>query len=107
MSLKYYVATNTGKGFITHADNESNYIEGHPGNVWTTENTTWATRVGAIEKTFSEAQALVSSSLIGEFETRLTESLASGSDSEYYEHTIRGDDGQETLFSASYSLPTE
>lgn len=109
MSLKYYTATNTGKGFITHEDNESpaGCIYGHPGNIWTTTNTGWASRVGATEITFNEAQTLVTSSLIGEFEVRETSSLVSGSDSEYYSHTIRGDDGQETLFSASYSLPTE
>ncbi len=67
MALKYYTATNTGKGFITHAENEANHIAGHPGDVWTTENTTWASRVGATEKTFSEAQTLVSASISGSF----------------------------------------
>jgi hypothetical protein len=67
MALKYYTATNTGKGFITHNDNESAHIAGHPADIWTTENTTWATRVGATEKTFAEAQALVSASLDGKF----------------------------------------
>ena len=69
MALKYYSTTNTGKGFITHAENEANHIAGHPGDVWTTENTAWATRVGAVEKTFSEAQTLVSASLSGSFHT--------------------------------------
>lgn len=67
MALKYYLATNTGKGFITHAENEANHIAGHPGEVWTTENTTWAARVGATEKTLAEAQTLVSASLSGSF----------------------------------------
>lgn len=67
MALKYYHATNTGKGFITHAENEAAHIAGHPGEVWTTENTTWASRVGATEKTFSEAQTLVSASISGSF----------------------------------------
>jgi len=67
MALKYYTATNTGKGFITHTDNESAHVAGHPGDVWTTENTAWATRVGATEKTFAEAQALVSASISGSF----------------------------------------
>ena len=70
MALKYYHTTNTGKGFITHDDNESAHIAGHPGEVWTTENTTWAARVSATEKTFAEAQALVSSSLDGQFFTK-------------------------------------
>ena len=65
MALKYYTATNTGKGFITHDDNESAHISGHPGELWTTENTAWAARVGATEKTFSEAQTLVSASISG------------------------------------------
>lgn len=65
MAIKYYHATNTGKGFITHNDNEANHIAGHPGDVWTTENTTWATRVEATEKTKEEAQALVDASLAG------------------------------------------
>jgi len=65
MALKYYHTTNTGKGFITHAENESAHISGHPGEIWTTENTTWASRVGATEKTFSEAQTLVSASISG------------------------------------------
>ena len=70
MALKYYHATNTGKGFITHDENESAHIAGHPGEIYTTENTSWATRVGATEKTFSEAQALVSASLDGQFFTK-------------------------------------
>lgn len=69
MALKYYHATNTGKGFITHAENESAHISGHPGEVWTTENTSWASRVGATEKTFSEAQTLVSASISGSYYT--------------------------------------
>ena len=110
MVLKYYTTINTGKGFITHQDNESpeGPIFGHPGNVWTTTNTSWASRVEATEITFEEAQTLVTSSLIGEFEVRATSSLVSGSDSEYYTHNIRDSEGkEELLFSASYSLPIE
>ena len=70
MALKYYTTTNTGKGFITHDENESAHIAGHPGEIYTTENTSWATRVGATEKTFAEAQALISSSLDGQFFTK-------------------------------------
>jgi hypothetical protein len=57
--MKYYFVKNTGKGFITHAENESSHISGYPGDVWVTENTTWASRVGAISKTKEEAQSLV------------------------------------------------
>ena len=63
--MAYFHAANTGKGFITHAENESAHIAGHPGDVWATENTAWATRVGATAKTLEEAQALVDASLAG------------------------------------------
>ena len=61
--MKYYVAENTGKGFITHEENESNYIQGFPANVYATENSSWASRVGATEKTKVEAQSLVDASV--------------------------------------------
>lgn len=63
--MAYYHATNTGKGFITHEENESAHIAGYPGDIWITENTAWASRVGATEKTKEEAQALVDASLEG------------------------------------------
>jgi hypothetical protein len=63
--MAYYQATNTGKGFITHAENELSHVAGYPGNIWITENTTWATRVGAVLKTKIEAQELVDASLVG------------------------------------------
>ena len=63
--MAYYHAINTGKGFITHEDNELEYISGHPGDIWVTENSAWASRVGAVEKTKEEAQALVDASVFG------------------------------------------
>jgi ABC-type nitrate/sulfonate/bicarbonate transport system substrate-binding protein len=63
--MTYYHAINTGKGFITHEENESAHIAGHPGDIWITENSAWASRVGAVEKTKEEAQALVDASLEG------------------------------------------
>jgi len=63
--MAYFVAENTGDGFITHEDNELAIITGYPANVWITENTAWAERVGAIEKTKEEAQALVDAELDG------------------------------------------
>ena len=60
--MAYYTTANTGKGFITHADNESAHVSGWPGDVWVTENSTWAARVGATEKTKAELQALVKAS---------------------------------------------
>tara|TARA_R100000482_G_C5116249_1_gene143242 strand:+ start:1136 stop:1387 length:252 start_codon:yes stop_codon:yes gene_type:complete len=65
MAIKYYSAKNTGKGFITHEDNEKSHVSGWPGEVWVTENTDWAFRVGAAEKTKSEAQALVDAAISG------------------------------------------
>lgn len=63
--MAYYHAVNTGKGFITHADNESAHVAGYPGDVWVTENSTWATRVNATGKTKTEAQALVDAAISG------------------------------------------
>ena len=65
--MAYYTATNTGKGFITHADNESAHVAGYPGDVWVTENSTWATRVGATSKTKAEAQLLVDNAVSGTY----------------------------------------
>ena len=62
---KYYQAENTGKGFITHGDQELAHISGYPGDVWVTENTAWAVRVGAVEKTKLEAQTLVNTTISG------------------------------------------
>jgi len=56
--MNYYQAVNTGLGFITHQDNELAHVSGYPGDIWVTENTTWAARVGAVEKTKEEAQAI-------------------------------------------------
>ena len=62
---KYYQAENTGKGFITDGDQELAHISGYPGDVWVTENTAWAVRVGAVEKTKLEAQTLVNTTISG------------------------------------------
>ena len=67
--MAYYTATNTGKGFITHDDNESAHVAGYPGDVWVTENSTWATRVGATSKTKAEAQLLVDNAVSGTYYT--------------------------------------
>ena len=66
--MKYFVAENTGKGFITHEDNQLSHISGYPGNVWYTGDiqTSWAARVGAVEKTKEEAQALVDAAIAGQ-----------------------------------------
>ena len=62
---KYYEKENTGKGFITHADNELSHVAGYPGNIWVTENTAWAARHGLSEITRLEAQTLVNIAISG------------------------------------------
>jgi len=57
--MNYYQIQSTGKGFITHEDNEKNHISGFPGDIWATENSSWASRVGAVVKTKAQAQAIV------------------------------------------------
>lgn len=64
--MAYYQATNTGVGVITHEDNEAAHVAGYPADIWVTENTAWATRVGAVSKTKEEAQALVDASIAGQ-----------------------------------------
>jgi hypothetical protein len=63
--MAYYYAENTGLGFITHEDNEISHVSGYLANIWETENTAWAERVGAIEKTKEEAQAIIDDELEG------------------------------------------
>ena len=62
---KYYQTENTGKGFITHGDNELAYIGGYPGNIWVTENTAWAARHGLVEMTKMTAQTIVNTAISG------------------------------------------
>lgn len=58
--MHYYQISNPGVvGFITHQDNEIAQIEGYPADIWVTENTAWAARVGATEVTHEEAQIAV------------------------------------------------
>ena len=64
--MAYYQVENTGLGFITHEDNEAAHIAGFPADIWVTENIAWATRVGAVEITKEEAQALVDASIAGQ-----------------------------------------
>ena len=59
--MKYYQATNTGKGFVTHADRELAHLSGHPGDIWAVgdANAGWGARVSGVEKTLEEATAIV------------------------------------------------
>ena len=62
---KYYQAENTGKGFITHDDQELGHISGYPGNIWVTENTAWAARHSLAEMTKLTAQTIVNTAISG------------------------------------------
>ena len=62
---KYYNAENTGKGFITHEDNELSHISGYPGNVWVTENTAWAVKHSLTQINKVSAQTLVNTAISG------------------------------------------
>ena len=59
----YGTATNTGKGFFTHEDRRAFYLRGYPADVWVVGNSEkgafWLAEKNGVEKTKSEAQALV------------------------------------------------
>ena len=61
--FNYCVATNTGKGFITHTDSRKFWIRGYPANVWVCadmmESRLWVARNNGVSKTKDQAQALV------------------------------------------------
>ena len=61
--FNYCVATNTGKGFITHDDSRRFWISSYPANVWVAtdcvESRHWIARNNGTSKTKSEAQTLV------------------------------------------------
>lgn len=62
--MYYYQTINPGiKGWISHEDNELAHISEYPGNIFVTENTAWAARVGATEKTYEEAQAICNAAI--------------------------------------------
>jgi len=59
----YGTATNTGKGFFTHQDRNDFYLRGYPAEVWVIgyneKGARWLAEKGGVEKTKTEAQALV------------------------------------------------
>ena len=65
--FNYCVATNTGKGFITHDDSRRFWIRSYPANVWVctdcVESRHWVARNNGTSKTKSEAQTLVTNSV--------------------------------------------
>ena len=65
--FNYCVATNTGKGFITHTDSRTFWISGNPADVWVVtdgmESRLWIARNHGVTKTKAEAQALVTTAV--------------------------------------------
>ena len=59
----YGVATNTGKGFFTAEDRRAFFLRGYPADVWVIgsneRGACWMADRNGVEKTKSEAQALV------------------------------------------------
>ena len=59
----YGVLTNTGKGFFTAEDRRAFFLRGYPADVWcignNVEGARWLAEKNGVEKTKSEAQALV------------------------------------------------
>ena len=59
----YGVANNTGKGFFTAEDRRKFFLRGYPADVWMVGNNVdgamWLAEKGGVEKTKSEAQALI------------------------------------------------
>jgi len=59
----YGTATNTGKDFFTHQDRQNFFLQGHPADVWVVGNNEkgalWLAEKNGVEKTKTEAQALV------------------------------------------------
>jgi len=59
--MRYVKAVNTGKGFITHADQPALSFSGKPNNMWevdgpTSEVDAWITRISGVEKTQQESE---------------------------------------------------
>ena len=63
----YGVATNTGKGFFTAEDRRKFFLRGYPANVWRVGNNVdgamWMAEKGGVEKSKSEAQALITAEI--------------------------------------------
>ena len=59
----YGTATNYGKGFFTAEDRRNFFLRGYPGEVWVVGNNEkgalWLAEKNGVEKTKSEAQAIV------------------------------------------------
>ena len=59
----YGTATNTGKGFFTAEDRRAFFLRSYPADVWcignNVEGARWLAEKNGVEKTKSEAQALI------------------------------------------------
>ena len=69
----YGTATNTGKDFFTHQDRQNFFLQGHPADVWVVGNNEkgalWLAEKNGVEKTKTEAQALVTAEVTAAQET--------------------------------------
>ena len=69
----YGTATNTGKNFFTHQDRQNFFLQGHPADVWVVGNNEkgalWLAEKNGVEKTKTEAQALVTAEVTAAQET--------------------------------------
>ena len=70
-NYQYCVATNWGKGFITHNDASKLEFSSFPGNVWKVNSNDqdanrWIAGVAGGRKTLSEAQAIVDTEIAAE-----------------------------------------
>ena len=67
MSYKYATITNTGKDFFTYQNRLDFFLRGYPGNVWVIGNNEkgvlWLAEKNGVEKTKSEAQALIDANI--------------------------------------------
>jgi len=63
----YGTATNTGKGFFTAEDRRAFFLRGYPADVWCIGNNVdgarWLAEKNGVEKTKSEAQALITADI--------------------------------------------
>ena len=63
----YGTATNTGKGFFTAEDRRAFFLRGYPAAVWcignNVEGARWLAEKNGVEKTKSEAQALITADI--------------------------------------------
>ena len=66
--MKYCIANNFGKGFITHRDSVAFEFQGYPCDIWILKENTgdidWIQRVGGTEVTKEEAQKILDTEVL-------------------------------------------